>query len=421
MSETAKSIEIKDIITIHKGKPPEVIPYYGKDSIPYLSPEFLRGKQLADLAKPSSNGILVNDGDIILLWDGSNAGEVFAAKRGLLASKMALIEHSNDFLKQYFFYVLKRWEQYLKGQTSGSGIPHVDRDVLGSLNILLLNKKEQTQIATILSKIDRAIEQTEKLIAKQQRIKTGLMQDLLTKGIDENGNIRSEETHQFKDSVLGRIPVDWEVKNLDYVLTDINAGKSPDCPDIPAIGDEWGVLKVSAVHPLGFKAQENKVIINPDYINPNYEVKDGDLLITRANTPELVGLTCLVENPPPRLLISDKTLRLIINKNVAVTQFIFFITQMSFVRSQIEINATGSSAGMKNISQQIIRNIKITLPRIQEQEKIINLLNMNMKQINTNFLHLIKLKCQKTGLMQDLLTGKVRVTELLKEKEINNP
>ena len=77
---------------------------------------------------------------------------------------------------------------------------------------------EQAKIAEILSTVDRAIEQTEALIAKQQRIKTGLMQDLLTRGIDEHGNLRSEQTHQFKDSPLGRIPVDWEVKELNDLV-----------------------------------------------------------------------------------------------------------------------------------------------------------------------------------------------------------
>lgn len=67
---------------------------------------------------------------------------------------------------------------------------------------------EQEKIAAILSTVDRAIEQTEALIAKQQRIRTGLMQDLLTRGIDEHGNLRSEQTHQFKDSPLGRNPVE---------------------------------------------------------------------------------------------------------------------------------------------------------------------------------------------------------------------
>ena len=80
-----------------------------------------------------------------------------------------------------------------------------------------VSKPEQTKIAEILSTVDRAIEQTEALIAKQQRIKTGLMQDLLTRGIDEHGNLRSEQTHQFKDSPLGRIPVEWEVRELGTV------------------------------------------------------------------------------------------------------------------------------------------------------------------------------------------------------------
>ena len=62
--------------------------------------------------------------------------------------------------------------------------------------------------------VDRAIEQTKALISKQQRIKTGLMQDLLTRGIDEGGNLRSEQNHKFKDSPLGRIPVEWESASL---------------------------------------------------------------------------------------------------------------------------------------------------------------------------------------------------------------
>ncbi|MFM7787164.1 MAG: restriction endonuclease subunit S, partial [Microcystis panniformis] len=90
-------------------------------------------------------------------------------------------------------------------QTQGSAQVNVGPTHLQKMHIPLPPIKEQTQIATILSTIDRAIEQTEALISKQQRIKTGLMQDLLTKGIDENGNIRSEETHNFKDSRLGRI------------------------------------------------------------------------------------------------------------------------------------------------------------------------------------------------------------------------
>ena len=83
---------------------------------------------------------------------------------------------------------------------------------------------EQTEIAEILSTVDRAIEQTEALIAKQQRIKTGLMQDLLTRGIDEHGNLRSEQTHQFKDSPLGRIPMEWDVRKIESISDFVTSG-----------------------------------------------------------------------------------------------------------------------------------------------------------------------------------------------------
>jgi type I restriction enzyme S subunit len=76
---------------------------------------------------------------------------------------------------------------------------------------------EQRKIAQILETVDNAIEKTEKIIEKYKRIKQGLMQDLLTKGIDEKGNIRSEKTHKFKDSPLGRIPEEWEVVRLGEV------------------------------------------------------------------------------------------------------------------------------------------------------------------------------------------------------------
>ena len=89
---------------------------------------------------------------------------------------------------------------------------------LENLTIRSFKKPEQSKIAEILSTVDQAIDQTEALIAKQQRIKAGLMQDLLTRGIDEDGNLRSENTHEFKDSPLGRIPVEWEVKELNGLV-----------------------------------------------------------------------------------------------------------------------------------------------------------------------------------------------------------
>jgi len=117
---------------------------------------------------------------------------------------------------KFLYYDLLNIIYYINANYfQGSGLKHLQKKDLKKHFILFPeNPLEQSQIATILSKVDEAFTQTEQLIAKYTRIKTGLMQDLLTKGIDENGNIRSEETHEFKDSPLGRIPREWDYKTL---------------------------------------------------------------------------------------------------------------------------------------------------------------------------------------------------------------
>ena len=286
-----------------------------------------------------------------------------------------------------------------------------------------LSPSEQQHIAHILDTLDTQIQQTEKLIAKLKQVKVGLLHDLLTQGIDENGDIRDPVAHpeEFKEvSFLQKrikIPKKWEIQPLHSLLTGIDAGKSPNCPDQPAGAGDWGVLKVSAVHPSGFRAEENKVIINTAYINTAYEVQDGDLLISRANTYELVGIVCLVKSPRTHLLLCDKTLRLHINIKNALSKFIFYILQMSFVRSQIGMHATGSSGSMKNISQNSIKNLSVYVPPLEEQQKIITILNALDARIATEESDLAKLKQIKKGLMHDLLTGRVRVTHLIAERE----
>jgi len=113
---------------------------------------------------------------------------------------LALIRPDNEKIDSIFlskYLSTSRVANYFALHASGSTRFGLPIGAIESVEILTPPIKEQTQIATILSTIDRAIEQTEALITKQQRIKTGLMQDLLTKGIDENGNIRSEETHEL--------------------------------------------------------------------------------------------------------------------------------------------------------------------------------------------------------------------------------
>ncbi|GGZ66005.1 hypothetical protein [Streptomyces bluensis] len=154
-------------------------------------------------------------------------------------------------------------------------------------------------------------------------------------------------------------------------LTRIEAGKSPAAEDTPAGEGEWGVLKVSAVQPDGFAARENKVIRDMALVHPRYEVRHGDLLVTRANTEELVGLACVADMPPPRLLLSDKTLRLHVDGTRADRKFVQLVLARSESRHCVRALATGTSAGMKNIGQEQIRQLPVPDVPLEEQRGIV--------------------------------------------------
>jgi len=130
---------------------------------------------------------------------------------------------------QFLYYALLLLKDYINTNFfQGSGLKHLQkRDFKRHELIIPQSVEEQKRIADALSKMDDAIAQSDSMIEKYELIKTGLMQDLLTFGIDEKGNIRSEETHKFKDSPIGRIPEDWECKRIKEIFGVIKTGITP--------------------------------------------------------------------------------------------------------------------------------------------------------------------------------------------------
>jgi len=112
-------------------KPKEMIEKFKESYLPYLSTDYLRINGKTKFAKISENIILVDDGEIIILWDGSNAGEIFIGKKGILSSTMVKIQLKKENINQRFlFYLLKTKQKYLGGKTRGTGVPHVDKNIL---------------------------------------------------------------------------------------------------------------------------------------------------------------------------------------------------------------------------------------------------------------------------------------------------
>ena len=142
----------------------------------------------------------------------------------------------------------------------------------------------------------------------------------------------------------------WPNMLLGDLLTTFEAGKCVSCEERPATMAEWGVLKVSSVSWGAFRPHENKVLPSSFPVSAEREVRVGDFLFSRSNTTELVGAVVHVKQTRPRLLLSDKTLRLVLRPTLVLPEFLELALRSPETRAFIEENATGASSPMKKLA-----------------------------------------------------------------------
>jgi type I restriction enzyme, S subunit len=357
------------------------------------------------------------EGDVILTTEAplGNVALIPDERRYILSQRVILLRADsshlyNDYLSHYL--MSEFFQNLMRQQSSGTTATGIQRAKLEPLPIKFpTSKLEQTQIAAILSTVDRMIAQTEAIIAKQQRIKTGLMQDLLTKGIDENGNIRSEETHEFKDSAIGRIPVEWGVVTLDDISTKITDGDH----HTPKRSIE-GIFLLSARNILNGSLTLSDV----DYVSESeYQrmikrcyPEAGDIFISCSGT---IGRVCEVPVWLKCVLVRSAAL-VKLDKSKIQSRFAEWILRSDLLQMQIQVSQR--QAAQPNLFQSEIASLNFAKPMLYEQDCISKILDVHQSLIEKETLCLEKLKITKAGLMQDLLMGKVRVTELLKDPEV---
>lgn len=170
---------------------------------------------------------------------------------------------------------------------------------------------------------------------------------------------------------------------LGEVLIDIQAGKSFQTAEVLARDDELGVLKVSAITWSEFQADEAKALTGKYEPAEAHKVRKGDFLVSRSNTKEFVGAVVLVDRDYPLRLLSDKTLRLVINEEKASKSYLLYALRAPRARKHIEHFATGTSNSMRNIAQGVITSIPVSLPTLDEQSQIAARLEAQLAQVET--------------------------------------
>jgi type I restriction enzyme S subunit len=188
----------------------------------------------------------------------------------------------------------------------------------------------------------------------------------------QNGTLRRGKSLPIADEADFDfdLPPGWSATRFGNIALNIEAGSSPNCYSRQREGDEWGVLKISAVSWDEFDPEENKAL--PPNIEPNLadEVRSGDFLMSRANTAELVAKSVVVRDTPPRLLLNDKTLRVRFSEHTDV-RFMNLLNNSTHARAYYARTASGTSASMKNISRDGIVLMPLALPPLAEQKRIV--------------------------------------------------
>ena len=296
---------------------------------------------------------------------------------------------AEDTDPKWFYY--KVCEEQLEKHNEASGVPSLSRDTLRGLQFEIPPLPEQKKIASILTSVDEVIENTQKQIDKLQDLKKATMNELLTKGIGHT---------EFKDSELGRIPKSWEVFQLGKSV------KNPICYGIVQVGDyDPNGVKVIAIKYLG-KINESNLHLSNKTIEEKYKrsrVNGGDLLISIKGT---IGRVDIV---PDGFVgnISRDVARISLSSN-----YIPDVIQAYLESSVGKTNIAQTTVGTTRAELSIGRLIELKIPKIPLEEQLIikQIYRSFNIEIATKFKKLTQIQSLKKSLMQDLLTGKVRVT-----------
>jgi type I restriction enzyme, S subunit len=291
-------------------------------------------------------------------------------------------------------------------------IAHFTVDKFSQMWIWLPPPEKQRQIADYLdretTKIDALIAAKKRLLELLAEKRKALITHAVTRGLKADVPMQDSGIE-----FLGDIPAHWNIEHLKYHLFNIEQGWSPQSDNFPADLDEWGVLKVGAVNGWDFNSNENKRIPSELEIPLEYEIRAGDILVSRANTPELVGSASLVKEVRSKLILCDKLYRLIPQGNRLLPEYLVFYLRSSSSRFEFERDASGSSSSMQNISQGTLANLWIPIPPVEEQIQMVahikNKLSLIEKLETTTRQAIALLQERRTSLISAAVTGQLRI------------
>lgn len=361
-----------------------------QDFLPLINTDAVNGKP--SLYGYSKGAVLCDRDDVLMLWDGERSGLVAIGYTGVVGSTFAKLSPNDIIDSKYLFYFLDSKFHWIQGQRTGTGVPHVPKNLEKILWVKYPeNKTEQQQIAKILSTADAVIEKTQATVAKYKAIKQGMLQDLFTRGIDLSTN-KLRPSYQdapelYKECKLGMIPREWEVERLGNRAT-IEYGKSQ-----KAVVSLNGTIPVYGTGGLMEYAT--------DFLY------DGESI--------LIGRKGTIDKP------------FYINGKFWTVDTAYYLTSFTgnvrWLHSQLEyynLRRLNEATGVPSINRETLYNIFLAFPDKPEQDEVEKRIVAIDNKLQTEQNYLQKMQSLKKGLMEDLLSGRKQVKvseELVMQKE----
>ena len=308
----------------------------------------LKSYNYCNFKVPDEN--IIDQGDVLLAWSGtpgtSFGVHIWRGGKAVLNQHIFKIIFKSTFISKKFFVLSANYKlDYLISKAhGGAGLKHVTKNVVNQMEIPLPPLPEQQKIAEILSTVDSAIEKVNQAIAKTQRLKKGLMQELLTKGLPVASATQTGIGHkEFKNTEIGRIPKEWEVVRLGEVFS-LEYGKG--LTEKERENGEYPVYGSNGV--VGYHSQ--------------YIVKGPGIIVGRKGT--IGAITWSDRNFWP----IDTTYYILLKKHKTVLKWLFYKL------SSLKLAKLNMATGTPGLNRDLVYKLKLPLPSISEQQKIAEIL-----------------------------------------------
>ncbi len=390
---------------LHGGTPSTKIPSYWQGDIPWVTgadfedQEVVIGRRyISRKAVEASATNVIPKGHLLILTR-TGVSKVAAAPCDIAISQdiTGVIVKEDEFCPKFIFQQLDRLSGRLKTLIQGTSIKGLLREDLETFAIPAPSLPEQRRIAEILNAVDAAIDATHAVIAQTRCLKSAILNDLLTHGVPgKKAKLKSCKW-------LSQYPATWSVVPLGSLLREpIKNGYSPVCPR--EASGIW-ILTLSAVSSEGYNEKGVKPAPLEDERVLQNVLEVGDIVVSRSNTQELVGLAGVYSGKPSRCSYSDLLMRVRIDPKKVDNDFVSYAFLSAASRAYFERTARGTSGSMKKIDRAILEALPIPLPKLSDQQQIAK----TVKQIdvvrNEQINQFMRLQNIKSALSQALLTG----------------